>query len=244
MDNSNNGLLPTIWGSSAWNYISSVAFGYPINPTDDDKKHYMLLIENFAHTLPCPTCRISCIEFLKSEPTKLTHDVFQSRHELVKFVYKLHCRVNNKLGVKYSIDFNEFINKYESFRVKCMPNKEGCVMSVKDKQNGYINANKKDCQIIDKEIAMLFVNYANKRGINISNSVASYYNIDKKSDEWNNRNNTCYKLIHNMRLKGIGALETDGEFKGLPTKSELILISMLCSSMCKQDIDKVIGKLK
>ena len=39
MENSaNNGLLTKIWGPHLWKSLHCIAFGYPSNPTDDEKK--------------------------------------------------------------------------------------------------------------------------------------------------------------------------------------------------------------
>ena len=36
--NKNNGLMTKIWGPSGWEFLHSVSFGYPIEPTAEQKK--------------------------------------------------------------------------------------------------------------------------------------------------------------------------------------------------------------
>ena len=36
--NSNDGMLTSVWGPSAWHYLHSISFNYPVKPTCDDKK--------------------------------------------------------------------------------------------------------------------------------------------------------------------------------------------------------------
>lgn len=242
-DNSKNGFITSIWGKFAWNHISFVAFNYPIDPTSEDKLHYKAFIENFVYTLPCNLCKESCKNFVVTEPTILNDDVFASRDNLVEYIYKLHNRVNEKLEVMYPITLDEFKEKYESFRVKCMSNREGCVMSIADKQKAFINADKKECQIIDYNKAASFVEYAKKRGINIKDCIDKYNKMDKHGKDWEQRNKLCYQYIRKLRLNGIRAIEKEGEFKGLPTVDELCLISMLCTTLCRQDLNNAIEKV-
>ena len=37
----NNGLITTIWGPHVWESFNAVAFGFPVNPTEQQKKEYL-----------------------------------------------------------------------------------------------------------------------------------------------------------------------------------------------------------
>ena len=37
-DNKNNGLITKIWGQAMWESLHCIAFGYPIEPTDEQKR--------------------------------------------------------------------------------------------------------------------------------------------------------------------------------------------------------------
>ena len=39
-DNKNNGLITKIWGPAMWESIHCIAFGYPIEPTEEQKQNY------------------------------------------------------------------------------------------------------------------------------------------------------------------------------------------------------------
>jgi hypothetical protein len=47
-----------------------------------------------------------------------------------------------------------------------------------------------------------------------------------------------------MRLEAISCLEQDGEFRGLPTKEELVLMHLLSTTMTTEVLEKVIKRLK
>ena len=44
-DNSNNGLISKIWGPGLWIGLHSISFGYPINPSEEQKKNYKQFFE-------------------------------------------------------------------------------------------------------------------------------------------------------------------------------------------------------
>ena len=45
-DNSNNGLITKIWGPDIWSALHSISFGYPINPSQDQKDKYKTFFTN------------------------------------------------------------------------------------------------------------------------------------------------------------------------------------------------------
>lgn len=48
-DNKNNGLMTKIWGAHLWEGLHAIAFGYPIEPTEEQKSHYKNFFMNW-HT--------------------------------------------------------------------------------------------------------------------------------------------------------------------------------------------------
>lgn len=54
---SSDGMLTTVWGPSIWHYLHIMSFNYPVQPTDDDKKHYYDFMINLQNVLPCKYCR-------------------------------------------------------------------------------------------------------------------------------------------------------------------------------------------
>jgi Erv1 / Alr family len=93
----------TKWGPPGWEFLHAISAGYPVKPTESDKKHYKNLFHSLAYTLPCPICRESYKVFLKHLPISL---YLSSRDDLMIWVYELHNMVNQKLiaqGAKIKI---------------------------------------------------------------------------------------------------------------------------------------------
>lgn len=243
--NEDYGLLPRIWGPHMWKSLHCISFNYPTNPTPEKKKQYRSFFEMLGHVLPCDDCSKSYLHLISDGPTQITDDIFESRKTLTKWVCDIHQKVNNKLDADYDITFNEICERYESFRVKCDQAYPGCKMTTEMKKVSFCNEYKKDCTIIPYNIAKLFSNYAKKRGVNfdIINEVNNCL-IDKNKstlcdENWDKRNKYCDTIIKEMRQFGIPSIETDYEFKGLPTIHELILLSYMSSNLLLSKLIKV-----
>ena len=65
---SNDGMLVSVWGPSAWHVLHTMSFNYPIDPTFEQKEYYRDFILNLKHILPCKYCRINLTENLKQIP--------------------------------------------------------------------------------------------------------------------------------------------------------------------------------
>jgi len=241
--NKYNGLITKIWGPSLWISLHSISFGYPINPTEQDKLNYKNFFISLANVLPCSYCKDSYLKFISTDCTKLTDDVLKSRHTLSKWVYYLHEQVNKKLGVSYGVTYNDVKNKYESFRAKCShnTNANGCIIPLQKTNDAYLLIKYKDAPVIPIDLADKFINYAKLRNIsqeyfNDYDIIKNYYYLNKNSNVWKARNNYCIELIDYMRIKGKLCLEIDGKFKGLPTILELYLILKFCSNLSLEDL--------
>jgi hypothetical protein len=227
----NRGMLPGTWGPSAWIFLHSSTFGYPINPTIEEKKQYLKYYQCLGNVLPCESCRVSYQKFIQTGDTKLTMDVMETRSTLVKWGFTIHNAVNNKLGIDYGLSFDEFNKIYESCRVICR-NDQG-IMSDKDKAYAYTNIATKTPPIIPIDIAKLFINYAILHGYHGFEQNINYYSLlNHSSKEWKKRNKTCIIIINYMHKKGINAL-----INNKPSKYELLLFSMLS---CTLPLNKII----
>jgi hypothetical protein len=251
-DNSNNGLLTKIWGPSAWNMLQCCAFGYPINPTDEDKKNFRTFYDVIKYVLPCRFCRESYTQFIIDDDTVLNDAALESRNTLVRWVYNIHEKVNKKLGVTYGLTFEDYVKRYESFRAKCVKDKivNGCNMPLKDRTNAFKMAYNKDCHLIDCEIAKKFVYYAKLRGFRKKDFefMELYSNIDKQKvnlysdnlcDIWFKRNLRCERVKQKMRTHDIEPLEKFGKWEGMPGIDELKLILNLTSTLDVVDLIRV-----
>lgn len=122
--NVENGMMTKIWGPPGWLFLHCVTFGYPYvidtkNPKHSNKKEeYAIFFNALGNVLPCKYCRESYIEFIKEDPIERN---LNTRDELCKWFYRIHNKVNEKLGVpKCNIPSFESIKKeYERFRAKC-----------------------------------------------------------------------------------------------------------------------------
>lgn len=135
----NNGLNTKCWGPPLWVSLHSITFGYPVKPTEKHKRNYKQFIVGLKNVLPCKYCRDSYTNFLK----EINIDNYlDSRKTLTKFMYLIHEKVNNKLGVPSCKrpTFKMVEKKYESMRAKCKPTTDeeriknatqGCVIPTK-----------------------------------------------------------------------------------------------------------------
>ena len=115
--NSNDGMLTTVWGPSAWHYIHTVSFNYPVKPTCDDKRNYRSFILNLRNILPCGKCRTNLCKNFKKHPLKWHH--MKNRETFSKYVYQLHETINKMLGKKSGLSYSDVRERYEHFRSRC-----------------------------------------------------------------------------------------------------------------------------
>jgi len=96
-----NGIKTRFWGPHAWNFLfSTIAGSYPIKYDSNDKNHqkrakaFTQLFNSLKEALPCIYCRQSYTKFLKELPMT---DYMHSRVSMMKWLYLLHDKVNQKL---------------------------------------------------------------------------------------------------------------------------------------------------
>jgi len=130
------GICTSVWGSPAWFYLTSVASGYPIDPDEYDlkkgnpknytRKTYVNFYKYVGKTLPCSLCRISYERFLEEIPIEIYTD---SRKSMMKFVFDMHNKVNEKLGIRQEPDNEKIYRKFEAFHARCPKSEQakGCI---------------------------------------------------------------------------------------------------------------------
>jgi len=116
--NSGDGMLTTIWGPPMWHYLHTMSFNYPVNPSSEDKQHYMDFIKSLVNVLPCKYCRINLKENLIKLP--ITLKTMKNRHTFSKYVYDLHELINTMLNKKSGLTYDEVRERYEHFRARCL----------------------------------------------------------------------------------------------------------------------------
>jgi len=95
---------PNLWGPYGWNFLHFVTLGYPINPSNEDKKNYKIFFESLKNILPCPKCAKHYEENLKVLP--LTDDILDDKEKFIKWLIDMHNRVNVSNG-KPEMEYTE-----------------------------------------------------------------------------------------------------------------------------------------
>ena len=118
---SGDGMVTKIWGPIFWTAIHTVSFNYPVNPTDEDNKHYRDFIINLQHVLPCKYCRMNLANNLKKKPLQMCH--MASRDTFSRYMYELHETINKMLHKKSNLTYCDVRERYENFRSRCTEEK-------------------------------------------------------------------------------------------------------------------------
>lgn len=124
--NSNNGFSTYIWGPCMWFFLHTMSFNYPVEPTKEDKKHYMSFLKSLQYVLPCKTCRENYCKNIRTNGTKLTMGVMKNRETLSRWLCDLHNTINKQLCKNKEIKYEVARDFYEQFRARCSkPKKKG-----------------------------------------------------------------------------------------------------------------------
>lgn len=101
-------MLPEIWGKHAWNFIHLTIFGYPVNPSQQDKINYFNFFNDLQFVLPCDKCRFNLSQHLKKIP--LTNEILSDRSLFIKWGIDLHNMVNYYTG-KPILSYNKALDE-------------------------------------------------------------------------------------------------------------------------------------
>jgi hypothetical protein len=118
---SGDGMLTTVWGPAMWHYLHTMSFNYPVNPTAENKKHYMDFVINLKNVLPCKYCRINLANNFKKKPLKMCD--MANRETFSRYIYELHETVNKMLNKKSNLTYCDVRERYEHFRSRCTDEK-------------------------------------------------------------------------------------------------------------------------
>lgn len=119
--NAGDGMLTSVWGPPLWHYLHTMSFNYPVQPTDEDKKHYRDFIVNLQYVLPCKYCRINLTNNLKKKPIQMCD--MANRETFSRYVYELHELINKMLKKKSHLTYCDVRERYEHFRSRCTEEK-------------------------------------------------------------------------------------------------------------------------
>ena len=115
--NSSQGMSTRVWGPSAWHFLHTVSFNYPVSPTLTDIEHYKAFVQSLGKVLPCGHCRDNLPENLKQINYGDHH--FKSRDTFSHMIYELHEQVNMSLGKESGLTYKQVRDLYEHFRSRC-----------------------------------------------------------------------------------------------------------------------------
>jgi len=219
----NIGIHPKFWGPSAWTFLHAITFAYPKNPTEEDKLNYFIFFKLLAEVLPCNTCRQSYGQYLQDPETRLDMHALSGRAELAQWLYRLHQKINQKLGQDYALEYKDLVQKYESFRGRL------------DCRQLY---SPREVAIIMPERIHIFREYA--RIIGLDDLYCRYYDrvqnwsVQKirHHRSWKYRNKVCHRIIKYMHIYHIPSRE-----QGVPTSYELLLLLHLATNMCQEEFE-------
>ena len=117
--NSGDGMITYIWGPAMWLFLHTTSFNYPVIPSESDKKYYYKFFKNLQNILPCRYCRENYAENIK-KIHKLTYGVMKNRETLSRWVFELHEIINERLGKKSGLSYEDVRDRYEHFRSRCL----------------------------------------------------------------------------------------------------------------------------
>jgi hypothetical protein len=87
----------TFWGPDGWQFLHTLTFIYPENPSFNDKVKMREFMNLLCFILPCKYCRLSFSKYITSLPID---DYLDSRDTMVEWLYKIHNKINKKLRIQ------------------------------------------------------------------------------------------------------------------------------------------------
>jgi len=138
-----SGMMTKVWGPGCWLFLHCMVAGYPDKIDKKNKKHVarrkhtIQFLKQLPHVLPCKYCRESFIKFSKELPVE---KYANSNKDLCLWLYKMHCKVNKKLGIKTQPTFKQVCAKYSKYKALCSKEKKGCLANAKSQS--------KKCKVI------------------------------------------------------------------------------------------------
>ena len=93
-------ITPEIWGPHGWKFMHYLSFGYPDNPTTENKNHYKTFFLSLQHVLPCSICARHYSDNLVQYSLD---DALENKDALIRWVIDIHNDVNEIKGKKIRI---------------------------------------------------------------------------------------------------------------------------------------------
>ena len=95
-------ITPDVWGPHGWKFLHYLSFGYPDNPTTEEKNNYKTFFVSLQHVLPCSICSKHYSDNLVQYSLD---EALQNKDSLIRWVIDIHNDVNEMKGKKiYTYD--------------------------------------------------------------------------------------------------------------------------------------------
>lgn len=147
----NNNIKPYIWGPNVWYTIFSFTASYPDKPNNDNINSIKLFFTSLNNLLPCISCRSSYNEYIYEKDTDINNNInFESKNNLIEFVFKIREKVNKKQDIYYGITIDYFKKKLDYMLCK------------DDNKIDFIVNNLNEMPIFTKESKSKIINYLHK----------------------------------------------------------------------------------
>lgn len=97
---------PVVWGPKAWDFLHTLSFSYPDNPSASEQQSAMNLFMSLPDMLPCKMCGDHCRENLNKNPPQV-----ESKEALSRWLVDFHNDVNRQTNETKG--FNKKMYTYE-----------------------------------------------------------------------------------------------------------------------------------
>lgn len=103
-------ITPEIWGPHGWKFLHYLSFGYPENPTTEEKNNYKTFFISLQHVLPCSICSK---HYSNNLVDYSLDEALENRTSLIHWVIDIHNHVN-EMKHKKIYSYEEAIELYTS----------------------------------------------------------------------------------------------------------------------------------
>lgn len=116
-------MMTKVWGPPTWFFLHSMAMAYPKYIDENDpydvkiRDSMYVFLSNLGYVLPCGICGSSYLKYINTQELSISK-YLNSRADLVHFIYLIHEKVNDKLGVPKCDrpSFKQVVEYYNKFR--------------------------------------------------------------------------------------------------------------------------------
>ena len=98
-----------LFENSLWTFVHISTFLYPENPTDEDKIHFLHLLNFISYILPCKKCKT---DYRKNIDLN-DYPFLNSKKDLIIFFINFHNKINKRLNKK-EYSYEEVKEYYEN----------------------------------------------------------------------------------------------------------------------------------